>query len=101
MECKKNINNNELDLTLIGKFTFVDHSIFKPILEDIEKNTFNNITINLSGIEFIDSAALGILLLVKDSSDKNNISLVLKSPSGQVKKMFEVTRFYDLFTIND
>jgi anti-anti-sigma factor len=101
MEYRKNINNNGLELVVKGKFTFVDHSIFKPILEDIEKNLFMKIVIDLSGVEFIDSAALGILLLVKDSVEKNNAVLILKSPAGQVKKMFEITRFYDLFSIQD
>ena len=66
-----------------------------------ERASLKRLCIELSQVEFVDSAALGILLLARDEAEKSSTKLVLKSPQGQVKRMFEISKFHDLFNIED
>lgn len=40
-----------------------------------------------------------MLLIVRDEADKAQRSLILRGPHGQVKRMFAVTKFDTLFTV--
>jgi anti-anti-sigma factor len=90
-------SGDSLELALTGKFTFADNQIFNNLLDEMAQ--YKKIIIDLGGVEFIDSAALGILLLVRDKCDKTATNLKLKNPKGQVKQMFDISRFGDLFNI--
>ncbi len=86
-------------LVMGGKFTFADHDIFREIIGLIEDKEVTSVNMDLAAIEFVDSAALGMLLIARDKSEKNNVELVLSNPSGQIDKMFKVSKFDTLFTI--
>ncbi len=93
---------DSLELSLSGKFTFSDNRAFNNILEDIERRIFKKVVIDLKGVDFIDSAALGILLLTRDKCDRTSTQLLIKNPRGQVQQMFDISRFSDLFkVVND
>ncbi len=92
-------SGDSLELTLTGKFTFADNKVFNAIMDEIA--SYKKIIIDLAKVEFIDSAALGILLLVRDKCDKTSTNLLLKNPKGQVKQMFDISRFGDLFNIEN
>jgi len=57
--------------------------------------------VDLADVEFIDSAGLGMLLLARDEISKKSSSLTLKSPQGQVQRMFSVARFEQMFDIHN
>ncbi len=99
MEHKLVNKGDALELNIKGKFTFADNKTFSEILDDIANNNYKHFTINLDGVEFIDSAALGILLLARDKCVKSATNLLLRNPKGQVKQMFDISRFSDLFQI--
>lgn len=100
MDIKKHVNDNMLNIVLNDKFTFADHENFRSIFDDIRENkAIKHISLDLSHVTFIDSAALGMLLLLKDEVEKAEKNLTLSSPQGQVKKLLEISRFYELFTI--
>lgn len=88
-----------LELRLRGKFTFADNKTFAEYFDQISTKSFKQVLIDLSDVEFIDSAALGILLLARDKCEKSATNLTLKNPHGQVKQMFDISRFGDLFKI--
>lgn len=90
-----------LELTISGKFTFADNRSFHNILESITNNTYKKVVIDLKGVSFIDSAALGILLLTRDRCDKSSTQLIIQNPVGQVKQMFDISRFSELFSISN
>ncbi len=101
MEYAKAINDSSCEIMFKGKFTFSDHQQFKPIFALLEQSGIKTLYLNFKDVEFVDSAALGILLLIRDESVRFSKQVVLQQPVGQVKKMFEISRFYDLFTISE
>lgn len=99
MEYTKAVSGNNCNIDIKGKFTFSDHKEFKSIFSILADDSIKNLKLDFSAVEFIDSAALGILLLARDEAEKFSKSIILRNPVGQVKQMFEVSRFYDLFQI--
>ncbi|CCE03326.1 STAS domain-containing protein [Bradyrhizobium sp. STM 3809] len=88
-------------ISMSGEFTFTDHGPFKQMVAELFATTGRSVILDLSKLDFIDSAGLGMLLLARDEAKKNDRELILRRPSGQVKRMFGVTKFSTLFTIED
>tara|TARA_B100001564_G_scaffold123786_1_gene103319 strand:- start:2694 stop:2999 length:306 start_codon:yes stop_codon:yes gene_type:complete len=101
MEIEHNIESDTLTIALRGKFTFADQEEFKSLFSSLEADDIKHCLIDSSELEFVDSAALGLFLLLREQAEKHDVKLVLKSPSGQVKQMFDLSRFPELFTIED
>ena len=88
-------------IAMSGEFTFSDHVPFKQMVTEIFAAPGRSVVIDLSKLDFIDSAGLGMLLLARDEAKKNHRELILRRPSGQVKRMFAVTTFNTLFTVEE
>lgn len=99
MECHIETTGNSLLARLSGQFIFSDHAKFKSILTAGSDEAIKQIRIDFAKVEFIDSAGLGMLLLLRDTCDKHKKSLILAHPTGQVKKVFDISKFEHLFTI--
>lgn len=90
---------NDACVQVSGDLTFTDHAAFKTMIERLFGASGGSVTMDLAKLEFIDSAGLGMLLLAKDTADKAGRKLVLRHPGGQVKRMFGLTKFDTLFSV--
>jgi HptB-dependent secretion and biofilm anti anti-sigma factor len=86
---------------IAGEFTFTDHASFKSMIDRLLEGNSPSVTMDLGQLKFIDSAGLGMLLLARDAFGKADRKLVLRAPSGQVKRMFGLTKFDTLFSVED
>jgi HptB-dependent secretion and biofilm anti anti-sigma factor len=100
MDIVKQLSGGTYEVTFIGQFTFNDHPEFRDVLERFKERDVVSVVLHLGSVDFIDSAALGMLLLALDESEKHRKSLVLQGATGQVKKMFDMAQFHTLFTIH-
>ena len=100
MDISKKISGGTLEITLSGPFTFGDHPAFREILDTIEAPETRHTVFHMAGVTFIDSAALGMLLLALDASTKHDKGLTISGATGQVKKMFDMSRFNSMFTMH-
>ncbi|WP_339780826.1 STAS domain-containing protein [uncultured Thalassospira sp.] len=94
-------NETAITIEMTGRFTFSDHTVFRKLIDEITAQPSTTQVFDLSGIEFIDSAGLGMLLLARDEGEKNRAAVVLRGAKGQVKRMLEVARFDTLFQMED
>ncbi|MBN66247.1 MAG: hypothetical protein CMM94_01595 [Rickettsiales bacterium] len=99
MDMTKKTEGNTLDVTMSGQFTFHDNNSIRGLVNDLEQNSYNELVIHFDHVEFIDSAALGMLLLLKDVTDRKGMKCVLSGAQGQVEKMFNLSKFSALFTL--
>jgi len=99
MNIKKTVLHGVCTYYLSGRFTFSDHQAFQNIINSIKNAEAPSIAIELSRLEFIDSAALGMFLVARDEAKKNKTDLKLVAPAGHVQKMFNISNFYGLFNI--
>ncbi len=97
MQC--NFDDVSATATLTGEFTFADHGVFRTMIGKLVKAKDPTCVLDLSRLEFIDSAGLGMLLIARDEAKKANHALVLRHPTGQVKRMLEISKFGTQLTI--
>lgn len=90
-------NKNELKISVKEKFTFSDNIWFRDILNTIEQQNIKNLLVDFSATQFIDSAALGMLLLAREELAKKGGHVQLLNAGGQVEKIFTISHFHSLF----
>jgi len=93
------MDDNASVVSISGEFTFADHTAFKSLMNRLFEGKASPVVIDLSRLELIDTAGLGMLLLARDEANNTSRKLVLRGPRGQVKNMFDVTRFCTLFSV--
>jgi anti-anti-sigma factor len=77
-------------------------SNFKEMLEGILKNKPTNIFINLTKLEYIDSTALGLMVLAKRESNAQNCAVTLIKPKDDnVLSILKITKFDEIFPMKD
>lgn len=92
-------DQRELTICISDKFDYSLYKEFRDAYKEIKKpNT--NFCIDLSGTRYIDSSALGMLLLVKEHAEKLGGRVYLKHPSKNSMKILEIANFDQLFQIH-
>jgi anti-anti-sigma factor len=86
-------------VALRDRFTVSDVDHFRSIVDELPGGTVHSVVFDLSALEFIDSTALGLLVLVRDNAASRRMVMSVRSPRGQVKKAFDVLNFESLFRI--
>ena len=62
-------------------------------------NEVRSVTINMAGVDYLDSSALGMLLMLRDKAAAANKALKLSNVRGAVKQVLEIANFGKLFSI--
>ncbi|WP_148714355.1 STAS domain-containing protein [Chitinolyticbacter meiyuanensis] len=83
---------------LDGQFTYEAHRAFKeattPALEDA---AISQIEIDFALVSYLDSAALGMLLLLNERAGSKTVRLV--NAKGTVRSVLEIANFGKIFEI--
>jgi len=86
---------------LVGHFSFKSHIEFKSVYKSqIANSRINQIVVDLADVTYIDSSALGMLLMLRDQAQSTNKSLILSRPSVIAADSFNVANFSKLFNIS-
>lgn len=86
-----------VEIVISGQFTFNHNQKFKQLLPLLDTLQVRAITINLHGVEFIDSSGLGMLLLLRDECVKRDLGITLQQAQGQVEKILTISKFDQIF----
>jgi len=90
----------EARLSLEGRFDFHSHRDFRTAYEAVlAKAEIREIVIDFNRVDYLDSSALGMLLLLREKAEANNKKVSLSNLSGSVKQVMEIANFGKLFTI--
>ena len=100
MDIRQSKNGNQAILTLAGRFDFNAHREFKeaytPLLAEA---AIQSLDINLSGVIYLDSSALGMLLMLRERSQSAGKQISLSHPNPTVVKILDIANFHKLFAI--
>ncbi len=99
MNCDLSTEDALLVVSLSGRFTAVDTPMFRKVIEDLPLDGKSGVVFDLQGLQFVDSAALGLLVLARDSVNDRGLAMSIRRLQGHVKKTFELFHFDQLFTI--
>jgi anti-sigma B factor antagonist len=70
-------------------------------LQALDGATPGRLLIDLSGLDFMDSTGIALLIRAQRSADANGYRLSLRRGPAQIEKLFEVTRLVDHFEFED
>jgi len=100
MQVSQHITDGTATLSLSGRFDFNAHRDFRDAYEALMNTSgIQALDIDLGGVDYLDSSALGMLLLVKERAAARNIRLQLSGCKGAVRQILDIANFGKLFTI--
>jgi len=67
-----------------GDFTFNSHNHFRIAIKDALHQQASSLNISLKGVKYIDSSALGMLLLAMEECKAKNCKMSVTEASGYV-----------------
>ena len=70
----------------------------RPI-EDFASIELAQLIVDMHDVQYIDSAALGILLLMRDRANSAQCAVELHNLRGVAKEVLEIANFQKIFTI--
>lgn len=90
MNYRSDEQDKDVVVYLEKQFSFKDHPFFNDFLDDIKQKN-KNLIFDLSFLDAIDSAGIGMLFLAQKILKSLNRQVTIKNPSGQVKRVLEIT----------
>jgi len=96
------IRDRSARITLSGRFDFDVHRDFKnAYMPLIDNAALREIEIEMSKVDYLDSAALGMLMLLNERAKDASKSILLLNASSVVSKVLEVANFNRIFRIKN
>ncbi|MCP4433328.1 MAG: STAS domain-containing protein [Gammaproteobacteria bacterium] len=91
-------SGNKVTIAVTGKFDFQLYDAFRSAYADTSGQGVQY-EVNLSGTEYLDSSALGMLLLLREHAGGETSKINITEVSDDVKKILDVANFGKLFNI--
>lgn len=91
-------DNKRLKISISERFDFSLHQQFRDSYLNCNENGVE-FTLDLSKTTYMDSSALGMILLLKDHADKLSGKVVIRKPNEAVNKILEIAQFHRLMPI--
>ena len=87
-------------LRLAGHFDMEAHMPFHRACRSVlGEEKVRALSLDLSEVDYIDSSALGMLLLLQEKAEKNNIEITLNGCQRLVLRALTIANFHRLFKI--
>lgn len=101
MTVKTQIAGENAQLSLSGRFDFTAHREFRQSYESVLKQAgLKELAVDLSEVDYIDSSALGMLLLLRENAERSRLRLALVNCTGSVRRVLDVANFGKLFSLS-
>lgn len=98
MQITTRTDANVTVLILQGRFDFHSHREFRDAYQTaLDSAGARQIEVDLRGVDYLDSSALGMLLLLREKADALGKKVVLANVHGMVKQVLDVANFHKLF----
>ncbi|MFY0730996.1 STAS domain-containing protein [Pseudomonas sp. NFX15] len=89
-------DGKKLTISIKGRFDFAKHQEFRQSYEDKELSA---IVLDLRETTYLDSSALGMLLLLRDHAGGDDSDIRVVNSSNDVRKILAISNFDKLFDI--
>lgn len=100
MEIQTMITEDTAHIRLRGRFEFPTHREFRGAVKDALANpSVRTIAVDLHAVDYMDSSALGMLLLSRENAQMSGKSIVLKNVVGPIRQTIEIANFQRMFDI--
>ena len=87
-------------IKLSGRFDFNTHREFRGAYEPLVADAaVRAVTVDFSSVDYLDSSALGMLLMLRDKMGGASKEVSLAGVRGNVKQVLDIANFGKLFQI--
>ena len=94
------IHDRLAQIAMSGRFDFQVHRDFKDAYTPLLDNAaVREIEVEMSKVDYLDSSALGMLMLLNERAKAANKPVSLLNTSGVVSQVLEVANFSKIFDI--
>lgn len=87
-------------LRLNGRFDFEARRDFDQAVQQALADANRQVVVNLGEVDYMDSSALGMLLVLRDKASAVGKQVALSEMRGMVRKIIEVANFHKLFELS-
>ncbi|WP_437884244.1 STAS domain-containing protein [Pseudomonas sp. LRF_L74] len=91
-------DGQELTILVQGRFDFSAHQEFRDAYEHVSSAP-QRYVVDLKGATYLDSSALGMLLLLRDHAGGDQARVRLVNCNPDVRKILSISNFEQLFQI--
>ncbi len=91
---------NVVEIKVAGRFDFNDHQDFRDAYEGAGSPSTKYI-VNLAATEYMDSSALGMLLVMREHAGGANADISIVNASPEIQKLLDVANYGKLFDIRE
>lgn len=93
-------SNNQTRLRLCGRFDFSSHRDFKQACDKpLSEPSVDELVLDMAALEYLDSSALGMLLLLRDRGSAASKRIVIENCAGAVGEVMRIANFKKLFVM--
>jgi anti-anti-sigma factor len=92
-------DGQKLTISVRGRFDFSKHQEFRNSYERVELEP-KSYELDLKETTYLDSSALGMLLLLRDHAGGDNSDIRVVNTNSDVRKILAISNFDKLFKIN-
>lgn len=92
-------NGKEITIKIEGRFDFGSHHDFRDAYRSASENGVAFI-LDMSKTEYMDSSALGMILLLKEYSGTLNGDIKVVNASTEIKNILQIANFDKLFSVS-
>jgi len=96
ISANKSADGAELTIAISGHFDFGVQHDFRHCYEDSAASLY---VVDMMETEYMDSSALGMLLMLREHAGGNNSNITLRNCSQDIKTILSVANFQSLFNI--
>ncbi|KII38067.1 MULTISPECIES: STAS domain-containing protein [Pseudomonas] len=89
-------DGQKLTISVKGRFDFAKHQEFR---ESYENKALTAVVVDLKEATYLDSSALGMLLLLRDHAGGEDSDIRVVNSSSDVRKILAISNFDKLFDI--
>ncbi|MBK1872105.1 MULTISPECIES: STAS domain-containing protein [Marinobacter] len=98
IETHRSHDGRSLTIKIEGRFDFSTHQAFRDAYEHGGRDV-SGYVVDLSDATYLDSSALGMLLLLRDHAGGDSADIVIQNCNNDVRKILTISNFEQLFTI--
>ena len=90
MQIKERIVPQGIILDVVGDLTYVNRAIFKAAVEKAKQAGCRHLIVNLEQVRFVDSAGLGLLVLVSQNFRLQQAQVSMLKPQRYVREIMSL-----------
>src|SRR6056297_3565112 len=98
IQTRRDDDGQTLIIHIEGRFDFSTHQAFRDAYEHGDQDV-SAYVIDMSNATYLDSSALGMLLLLRDYAGGDSARIVIENCNSDVRRILSISNFEQLFNI--